>query len=133
MIVVSDAFLNARRQISRSQAIKVVGQHLSTDSPALYSGLAISLVGYEMVKHTAKRALAEAGYDDVRVVKVAEVHDCFSTNEMLVIDAMGFSAPGRAHEYVRSGGITYSTKHVVFNPSGGLISKGHLLGATGIA
>ena len=99
----------------------------------MYSGLAISLVGYEIVKHTTKRALAEAGYDDIRVVKVAEVYDYFSTNKMLVIDAIGFSTPSRAYKYVRSGGITYSTKHVVFNPSGGLISKGHLLGATGIA
>jgi sterol carrier protein 2 len=132
-IIVSEAFLHARPQISKSQAVKVVGQHLSTDGPVLYSGSAMSLVGYEMVEHTAKRALAEAGYNDIHAVKVAEVHDCFSTNEMLVIDAMGFSAPGRAHEYVRSGCITYGTKHAVFNPSGGLISKGHPLGATGIA
>ena len=132
-IVVSEDFLKARLQMSRSQAVKVVGQHLSTDSPALYNGSAMSLVGYDMVRYTAMRALADAGHDGVHAVKVAEVHDCFSTNEMLVIDAMGFSAPGRAHDYVRSGSITYGSKHAVFNPSGGLISKGHPLGATGIA
>jgi sterol carrier protein 2 len=51
---------------------------------------------------------------------------------MCLIDALGLSEPGKAHELVRAGGITYGGK-VVVNPSGGLISKGHPLGATGLA
>lgn len=65
-------------------------------------------------------------------VKVCELHDCFSANEMITIDALGLSPPGKAHEMVRNGDITYGGKMVI-NPSGGLISKGHPLGATGIA
>jgi sterol carrier protein 2 len=51
---------------------------------------------------------------------------------MIVIDALGLSEHGKAHEMVRRGDITYGGKMVI-NPSGGLISKGHPLGATGLA
>lgn len=67
-------------------------------------------------------------------VQVCELHDCFSANEMITIDALGLSKPGKAHEMVRRGDITYGGKRgLVINPSGGLISKGHPLGASGIA
>ena len=114
------------------QAVEIVGQSLTTDSPALYDGSAVNLVSHHMVKQCASNALSEAGVsiEDVRVI---ELHDCFSTNEMLVIDAIGLSPPGKAHDYVRSGQCTYGSKAAVVNPSGGLISKGHPLGATGIA
>lgn len=56
----------------------------------------------------------------------------FSANEMITLDALGLCGPGKAHEMVRAGDITYGGRCVV-NPSGGLISKGHPLGATGIA
>ena len=130
-VVVSQSFLDAHPRL-QSQAIKIVGQALATDSPALYGGSAMSLVGYDMARYTAAKALDEAGRA-VDQVKVAEVHDCFSSNEILAIDAIGFSARGKAHEYVREGQITYGSRKAVVNPSGGLISKGHPLGATGIA
>ena len=130
-VVVSQSFLDARPRL-KSQAIQIIGQSLTTDGPALYSGSAMSLVGYEMTKQTAAKALAEAGMT-ISNIKVAEVHDCFSSNEMLVIDAIGLSEPGKAHEYVRAGQCTYGSQKAVINPSGGLISKGHPLGATGIA
>lgn len=88
-------------------------------------------MGYEMTKLAAETALAEAGVK-AKDIKVCELHDCFSANEMIVIDALGLSEPGKAHEMVRRGDITYGG-HCVINPSGGLISKGHPLGATGIA
>lgn len=65
-------------------------------------------------------------------VKLLECHDCFSANELVTIDAMGLCPPGKAHLMVRNGDITYGG-NVVINPSGGLISKGHPLGASGIA
>lgn len=104
---------------------------MATDAPSLFSRSAIDLLGFEMTKHAAQTAMKEAGVTpaDCRVV---ELHDCFSANEMLVIDAMGLSPPGKAHELVRKGDITYGGKMVI-NPSGGLISKGHPLGATGLA
>ncbi|KAL2195974.1 thiolase-like protein [Corynascus similis CBS 632.67] len=131
-VLVSQAFLDARPHL-RDQAVLVAGQCLTTDAPSLFSGSAIDLVGREMTVRAATTAMAEAGITP-RDVAVCELHDCFSANEMCLLDALGFAEPGKAHELVRSGGITYGPgRKVVVNPSGGLISKGHPLGATGIA
>ena len=129
-ILVSQDFLDARPHL-KDQAVLIAGQCLATDQPSLFSGSSIDLVGREMTQRAAAAAMGEAGVtaDDF---SVCELHDCFSANEMCLIDALGLSAPGKAHELVRAGGITYGGK-VVVNPSGGLISKGHPLGATGIA
>jgi sterol carrier protein 2 len=129
-VLVSQDFLDARPHL-KEQAVLIAGQVLATDTESVFSRSAIDLMGYGMNEHAAKLALAEAGVD-VKDVKVAEVHDCFSANEMIVIDALGLSEKGKAHEMVRAGDITYGGKMVV-NPSGGLISKGHPLGASGIA
>ena len=129
-ILVSQAFLDARPHL-REQAVLIAGQCLATDQPSLFSGSAIDLVGREMTERAAAAAMGEAGVTAADF-SVCELHDCFSANEMCLIDALGLSAPGKAHELVRAGGITYGGK-VVVNPSGGLISKGHPLGATGIA
>ena len=91
----------------------------------------MNLLGFEMTAQAGKAALAQANIKP-QDVKVVELHDCFSANEMLVLDALGLCPPGKAHEMVRKGDITYGGR-VVVNPSGGLISKGHPLGATGIA
>ena len=125
VVVVSQDFLDKRPHL-KSQAVLIAGQQLATDSPDLFSRSSIDLVGYQMSVFAGKRALDEAGItvDDVSVV---EVHDCFSANEMCVIDALGLSPKGKAHELVRNGDITYGGKYVI-NPSGGLISKGHPLG-----
>jgi sterol carrier protein 2 len=103
-----------------------------TDSLDLYDGSLIHLVGYQMVRKVVEEALAEAGMS-VANVKVIELRDFFSTNEILTIDALGLSQPGKAHDYVRTGQITYGSPRAVINPLGGLIFKGHLLGATGLA
>ncbi|KAG9761796.1 hypothetical protein KCU98_g8205, partial [Aureobasidium melanogenum] len=129
-VLVSEDFLNARPHL-REQAILIAGQCLATDATSLFSRSSIDLMGYEMTKNAAKTALAEAGVS-IKDIKVCELHDCFSANEMIVIDALGLSEHGKAHEMVRKGDITYGGKMVI-NPSGGLISKGHPLGATGIA
>ena len=109
----------------------MAGQCLATDAISLFDRSSISLVGFDMTKHAAKTALAEAGVSPTDI-KVCELHDCFSANEMVTLDALGLCEPGKAHEMVRKGNITYGGTCVV-NPSGGLISKGHPLGATGIA
>ena len=129
-IVVSESFLNERPHL-RSQAILIAGQCLATDSPSLFDRSAISLVGYGMSAHAGKTAMAEANITPDQV-RVCELHDCFSANELVTLDALGLSEKGKAHEMVRKGDITYGGKCVV-NPSGGLISKGHPLGATGLA
>lgn len=109
----------------------MAGQAFLTDSPKAFGTSAIELVGYDMTQQAAEAALEEAGVT-VRDIKVCELHDCFSTNELVLLDAMGFCEPGTAHQMVRKGDITYGGKMVV-NPSGGLISKGHPIGATGLA
>ena len=131
-VLVSQDFLDARPHL-KSQAILIAGQCLATDAPSLFSRSSIDLMGFEMTQYAAKTAMAEAKVtrDDI---KVCELHDCFSANEMITIDALGLSDKGKAHELVRAGGITYGPgQKVVINPSGGLISKGHPLGASGIA
>jgi sterol carrier protein 2 len=129
-VIVSQEFLDARPHL-KEQAILIAGQCLATDNPSLFNRSSIDLVGYGMSKRAAETALKEAGVD-VKDVKVVELHDCFSSNEMTTIDALGLCEHGKAHEMVRAGDITYGGR-VVINPSGGLISKGHPLGATGIA
>lgn len=129
-VLVSQAFLDARPHL-KDQAVLIAGQCLATDAPSLFSRSSIDLMGFEMTQHAVKVATEEAGIN-VRDASVIEVHDCFSANEMIVLDALGLSEPGKAHELVRRGDITYGGRFVV-NPSGGLISKGHPLGATGLA
>jgi sterol carrier protein 2 len=129
-VLVSQDFLDARLHL-KEQAILIAGQCLATDAPSLFSRSAIDLMGFEMTKYAAKTAMTEAKVSPADV-KVCELHDCFSANEMITIDALGLSPPGKAHEMVRNSDITYGGKMVI-NPSGGLISKGHPLGASGIA
>jgi sterol carrier protein 2 len=129
-ILVSQEFLDARPHL-KANAVEIAGQCLATDAPSLFSRSSIDLMGYEMTQHAVKTAMGEAGITP-NDVKVVELHDCFSANEMVAIDALGLSEKGKAHELVRRGDITYGGKYIV-NPSGGLISKGHPLGATGIA
>lgn len=130
-VVVSQSFLDARPHL-KSQAIFIAGQSLQTDDPTVYSGSAIDLVGWGMTKKATAQALSEAGVS-AKDISVCELHDCFSANELVLLDCLGFSEPGKAHELVRNGDITYGGRGPVINPSGGLISKGHPLGATGIA
>ncbi|KAI1388195.1 thiolase-like protein [Hypoxylon trugodes] len=129
-VLVSQDFLDARPHL-KDNAILIAGQCLATDSPSLFSRSAIDLIGFDMSKRAAETALGEAGITS-KDVQVVELHDCFSANELVTLDALGLCEPGKAHELVREGDITYGGKYVV-NPSGGLISKGHPLGATGIA
>ncbi|KIX94874.1 uncharacterized protein Z520_09564 [Fonsecaea multimorphosa CBS 102226] len=130
-ILVSRRYLQSRHPELQTHAVFMAGQALMTDSPELYSGNAIDLVGNDMTRRTTQAALAEAGVQ-ASDIHVCEIHDCFSTNELILLEGLGFCDAGQAHHMVRRGDITYGGK-VVVNPSGGLISKGHPLGATGLA
>lgn len=129
-VVVSQEFLDARPHL-KENAILIAGQTIASDIDTVYSQSSIDLMGFGMTRKACRTAIAEAGVN-VKDIKVCELHDCFSANEMITIDALELSEPGKAHEMVRRGDITYGGKMVI-NPSGGLISKGHPLGATGIA
>jgi acetyl-CoA acyltransferase len=114
-------------------AIELAGQAMVTDTPGTFeSRSAISLVGYDMTKAAAERAMDEAGVS-IEDVGVIELHDCFSTNEVLTYEALGVAEEGHGHELVREQATTFGGAGPVVNPSGGLISKGHPLGATGLA
>ncbi|EEB10353.1 Nonspecific lipid-transfer protein, putative [Pediculus humanus corporis] len=113
------------------QAIEILGMEMVTDFPSSFAGSAMSLVGYDMTKAAADRLYAKTGIkpSDVHVV---ELHDCFSANELITYEALGLCGPGEAGKFIDSKQNTYGGRCVV-NPSGGLISKGHPLGATGLA
>ena len=114
------------------QAIEITGQALVTDTKETFDDdSAISLVGYEMSRLAAEQALNEAG-TGIDEVDVVELHDCFSANELITYEALGLAERGHGHELVDAEATTYGGSTVV-NPSGGLISKGHPLGATGLA
>ena len=85
-----------------------------------------------MSKEAARRAYEEAqvGPEDVDVI---ELHDCFSANELITYEALGLAREGEGHKLVEAEATTYGGSGPVVNPSGGLISKGHPLGATGLA
>ena len=114
------------------QAVEIAGQSMVTDMTSTFDeGSCIKIVGYDMSKEAASRAYEEAGVgpEDVDVI---ELHDCFSANELITYEALGLAGEGKGHELVESEDTTYGGRWVV-NPSGGLISKGHPLGATGLA
>ncbi|MGB2710929.1 MAG: lipid-transfer protein [Conexibacter sp.] len=115
------------------QAVEIAGQALVTDTRATFEDRsAISIVGADMTRIAARKALEEAqlGIDAVDVV---ELHDCFSANELITYEALGLAAQGEGHKLVEAQATTYGGAGPVVNPSGGLISKGHPLGATGLA
>jgi acetyl-CoA acyltransferase len=113
------------------QAVEIVGQAMVTDMRDTFDGTAAGLVGKHMSRAAADKVYAQAGLtpDEVDVI---ELHDCFSANELLTYEALGLCAEGEAAKLVDNDDTTYGGRWVV-NPSGGLISKGHPLGATGLA
>ena len=114
------------------QAVEIAGQAMVTDMSSTFDDKScIKIVGYDMSKEAAKRAYEEAGVGP-KDVDVIELHDCFSANELITYEALGLAEEGKGHELVESEDTTYGGQWVV-NPSGGLISKGHPLGATGLA
>jgi acetyl-CoA acetyltransferase len=115
-----------------ARAVEIVAQSMVTDLPSTFEDRsAISLVGAQMSRRAAENVYARAGVGPAEV-DVIELHDCFSTNELLTYDALGLCGEGEGHHLVEAGDTTYGGRWVV-NPSGGLISKGHPLGATGLA
>lgn len=129
VVVASERFVTEHDLWDR--AVEIVGQAMTTDGPDTFDGSDRGLVGYHFAKRAAEQAYEQSGLgpEDVQVV---ELHDCFSTMELLSYETLGLCAEGGAGELVDSGATTYGGRWVV-NPSGGLISKGHPLGATGLA
>ncbi|HEU4392526.1 MAG TPA: lipid-transfer protein, partial [Solirubrobacterales bacterium] len=130
-IVASERYVDEHDLWDR--AIEIAGQSMVTDLSSTFAEDAdcMTIVGADMSKLAADRAYAEAEVSPGEV-DVCELHDCFSANELITYEALGFAAEGEAHKLVEAEATTFGGE-VVVNPSGGLISKGHPLGATGLA
>jgi acetyl-CoA acetyltransferase len=115
-----------------SQAVEILGQAMATDMPSTFNDKScIKMVGYDLSRKAAQSVYQQSGLGPENV-DVIELHDCFSCNELITYEALGLCPEGKGGELIDSGAVTYGGKWVV-NPSGGLISKGHPLGATGLA
>ncbi|MFE1763033.1 lipid-transfer protein [Streptomyces angustmyceticus] len=129
-VVASERFVREHGLADR--AVEIVAQAMTTDTEESFaSGSCIDAVGKPMTRAAARQAFAAGGLG-IEDVDVIELHDCFSVNELLTYEALGMCADGESGKLVADGATTYGGRWVV-NPSGGLISKGHPLGATGLA
>ncbi|MTJ80077.1 MAG: lipid-transfer protein [Telmatospirillum sp.] len=112
--------------------VRIAGQAMTTDRPDTFEKRDMRwLVGAGMAKRAADQVYEQAGVGPSDI-DVAELHDCFAQNELISYEALGFCPEGGAEKFVCDGDNTYGGR-VVTNPSGGLLSKGHPLGATGLA
>jgi acetyl-CoA acetyltransferase len=128
--VVCSGEFAARHGLRATVAIRA--QAMTTDTATTFSGNDMrSVVGYDMARAAARTVYEDAGIgpEDIPVV---ELHDCFTTNELLSYEALELTPEGTGEKFVLDGDNTYGGR-VVTNPSGGLLSKGHPLGATGLA
>lgn len=128
-VICSDDFA---KKHNISNPVYIAGQSMVTDfSSSFEDKSAMKIVGYDMTAAAAKDVYEQAGIgpEDVDLV---ELHDCFTANELITYEGLGLTEEGGAEKFIEEGDNTYGGK-VVTNPSGGLISKGHPLGATGLA
>ena len=115
-----------------SGSVYIAGQAMTTDFPSSFEEKSmIKMVGYDMAKAAAKKVYEQTGIGP-QDVQVVELHDCFTANELLTYEALGLCEEGQAEKFIWDGDNTYGGRFVT-NPSGGLLSKGHPLGATGLA
>lgn len=128
-LLVSESF--AKRH-GMSKQVRIAAQSMTTDTKSTFaSNDMMRVVGFDMAKAAAQSVYKAAGIgpDDIDVV---ELHDCFAQNELLTYEAIGLCKEGGASQFIADGDNTYGGRFVT-NPSGGLLSKGHPLGATGLA
>ncbi|AQV98597.1 lipid-transfer protein [Cupriavidus necator] len=128
-LIVSEKF--AKKHGLRTD-VQIVAQSMTTDPVESFDPPSlISYAGFHMAKAAAQKVYEKAGVDP-RDVRVCELHDCFAHNELLSYEALGLCGIGEGEKFVMDGDNTYGGR-VVTNPSGGLLSKGHPLDATGLA
>ena len=128
-LLVSKAFAEKH---GLSPKVQILAQAMTTDYPSTFDSKSmIDLVGFQMTDRAARQVYEAAGVGPGDV-DVCELHDCFAHNELLTYEGLGLCPLGEAERFVENGDNTYGGK-IVTNPSGGLLSKGHPLGATGLA
>ena len=126
-VLVSEDFAR-RRGIARR--VRIAGQGMATDTSTTFDS-ARNAVGQDYARRAARLAYEAAGIGP-QDADVVELHDCFTPNEVLSYEALGLCGEGESTRFVADGDNTYGGR-VVVNPSGGLMSKGHPIGATGVA
>ena len=113
-----------------NRQVRIAAQAMTTDFPSTFEAHdMMRVVGYDMAKEAGRKVYEAAGIGP-KDIDVVELHDCFAQNELITYESLGLCPEGGAEKFVRDGDNTYGGK-VVTNPSGGLLSKGHPLGATG--
>jgi sterol carrier protein 2 len=127
-ILCSDEFAKKK---GITNPVWIAAQTMTTDYPSSFETSMIKMVGYDMAKQAAAQLYEKAGLGP-KDVQVVELHDCFTANELLTYEAIGLCPEGEAEKFIWDDDNTYGGD-VVVNPSGGLLSKGHPLGATGLA
>lgn len=128
-VLVSEKFA---REHGIASKVKILAQSMVTDMPSTFGEKSmIKLVGFDMSQKAAQQVYEAAGIGP-EDIDLCELHDCFAQNELVTYEALGFCPIGGAEQFVNDGDNTYGGKFVT-NPSGGLLSKGHPLGATGLA
>lgn len=128
-IVVSESYA---KKHGLNQAVRISGQAMTTDYASTFEAHdMMQVVGYDMTAAAAKQVQEQTGIG-IEDVDVVELHDCFAHNEMITYEGLGLCPEGGASKFIAEGDNTYGGKFVT-NPSGGLLSKGHPLGATGLA
>lgn len=128
-VLVSEDFAKKR---GLKTDVYIAAQAMTTDRPSTFDSMdMMRVVGYDMSREAAQKVYAQAGIGPADL-DVVELHDCFAHNELITYEALGLCPEGEADKFITDGDNTYGGK-VVTNPSGGLLSKGHPLGATGLA
>ena len=128
-VLCSDDFA---KKLGADRPVYIAAQAMTTDFDSSFEPRSmVKVIGYDMAKAAANKVYEAAGVgaEDVDVV---ELHDCFTANELLTYEALGLCPEGGAEKFIWDGDNTFGGKYVT-NPSGGLLSKGHPLGATGLA
>jgi sterol carrier protein 2 len=127
VIVCSDKFA---KQHGISSKVKILAQAMATDTQDSWQD-PINAVGQSMTQMAAQKVYNAAGISP-QDLDVIELHDCFTPNEVITYEALGLCAEGEAEKFIKQGNNTYGGQFVI-GPSGGLMSKGHPIGATGLA
>ncbi|MEH6635661.1 MAG: lipid-transfer protein [Halioglobus sp.] len=128
VVVCNEAF--ARAHGIRSD-VSLIGKGWCSDKKQYFTGSVMDVMFQALSRDAANAAYEDAGIgpEDIDVI---ELHDCFTTNELATYSALGLCKDEELNDFVASGNNTYGGRYVV-NPSGGLLAKGHPLGATGLA
>ncbi len=122
----------AAKRLGLDTRVWIAGQAIATDAPNTFDASDMrNAVGYDMAKRAAQQVYDMAGIGP-EGVDVVEMHDCFAHNELITYESLGLCPEGGAEKFINDGDNTYGGRYVT-NPSGGLLSKGHPIGATGLA